>query len=493
MHNHHSNIPIIVIKTSLAGLLVALLILIAGMVRAVSLPAGIEIGPSRTRQLTSGQVVVYDHVLTNNTSFTDTFSLEAHSTQGWPVELFAESYPTGTQILPLNVGAQMSASFRVSLTVPISASGITEITVITATSQISPSLWVTATDTTIVLNQIYLPLTVRHWPPIPYVPSLNPIDNSDQDNLYTVSWNSSELAQTYVLEEAASSSFSDARVVYQGSSLSWTVPSPGKKPANYYYRVRAHNSWGDSRWSDTGVVTIYPLFVGLQLRWDGNGYIRGSEYANIGVHIEYIFDELTDPDTIRSHDTVSYSPNPYGWDSETWDAYYSVTTGYFRASSVPPDPAWKWGYPRILPYDWQFSDGQIVLIDGQSFTVSGPLSGYTAFGKFAHYWKLVNRDKFLFWDGGGSWTQYVHPGDIILHYESGNTRLLLYSNVLRRDYYNGEITSDTVQYISNLLFANSFPSIRTTAINDIETDTTREKQKPIEVHERGSSKPSPLW
>ena len=122
---------------------------------------------------------------------------------------------------------------------------------------------------------VFLPLVMKRWPPIPYTPILNSVSNPDQDNYYTVSWANADLAQTYILEEAANSNFSGSRVVYQGPSLSWTVPSPGKTPADYHYRVRALNSWGDSPWSNVRVVTIYPLFVGLQLRWDGNGYIRG--------------------------------------------------------------------------------------------------------------------------------------------------------------------------------------------------------------------------
>jgi len=490
--NDHVSFSKLIVKVSLTGLLGALL-LITGTVCVLSQMNGIEISPSHTRKVPSGQFVVYDHVLTNNTTFTDTFSLEVHSTQGWPVELLGEGYPTGTLMLPLQVGAQMTASFQISLTVPLSASGVTEITVITATSQISPTVWDTATDTTIVLSQIYLPLVVKRWPPIPYTPSLNSVSNSDQDNYYTVSWTSADLAQTYILEEAMSSNFSGARVVYQGSSLSWSVPSPGKTPGNYYYRVKAHNSWGDSPWSNARVVTIYPLFVGLQLRWDGNGYIRGSEYADVGWHFQRNLNGLTDADTIRSHYYSWYSPNPYGWDSETWDSYYSVTTGYFRSSSVPDDPAWKWGYPWILPYDWQFSNGQTVSIDGQAFTVSGPHSGYTAFGKLVQYWKLVNKNKFLFWDGGGSWKQYVHPGDITLHYESGNTRLLLYSDILRRDYYNGQITSNTVQYVENLTSANSFPTISAITTKDVEADRMEEVQEQMESSERGNSKPSPGW
>ncbi len=472
MFNNHVKFTRVIVKASLIGLLGALL-LIVGTVYVLSQMSGVEISPSHTRKITSGQIVVYDHVLINNTTSTDTFALEVGSSQGWPVELSGGLYPTGTVLLPLQVGAQMTASFQIRLTVPVNANGITEITIITATSQVSPTIWNTTRDKTIVLSQIYLPLVIKRWPPIPYTPRLDSIGNVDQDNYYTVSWTNADLAQTYILEEATNSNFSDSQIVYQGSSLSWTVPSTGKTPDNYYYRVKAHNSWGDSPWSNLRTVTIYPLFVGLQLRWDGNGYIRGSEYADMGTHLQRKLNGLTDADTIRSHNYHWYSPNPYDWDSETWDAYYSATSGYFKSSSVPDDPTWKWRSPWILPYDWQFFNGQTVSIDGQAFIVSGPHSGYTAFGRLVQYWKLVNRDKFLYWNGGGSWTQYVHPGDITLHYEAGETRLLLYSSIFRRYYYNGQITSDTVQYVQNLTSANSFPSVSVSIIERTEDVMTR--------------------
>jgi len=476
---NHVNFSRIIVKVSLTALLGALLLVI-GTTYVLSQIGEVEISPSYTRKVTSGQVVVYDHVLTNNTPFTDTFTLEVNSTQGWPVELIGGIYPTGTVLLPLQVGAQMTVPFQIWLTVPPGTGGITEITTITATSQISPTVWDTAMDTTIVLTQVYLPLVIKRWPPIPYTPSLDSVNNADQDNYYTVSWSNADLAQTYILEEATSSNFLDAQVIYQGASLSWTVPSPGKTPDKYYYRVKARNSWGDSPWSNVRAVTIYPLFVGLQLRWDGEGYIRTDLNLNVGWHVERNLNGLTDADTIRSHNYSWYDPNPLELDSEVSDSYYSVTTGNFKSSSLPSDPAWKWDYPWILPYDWQFSNGQTAYVGGQAFTVSGPHSGYTAFGKLVQYWRLVNRDKFLYYDGS-SRKQYVHPGDITLHYESGKTRLLLHYDVLRRFYYDGQLTSDTVQYIYNLTSANSFPPVSVTSIETVDrTSDTRKQTEPFE-------------
>lgn len=331
----------------------------------------------------------------------------------------------------------------------------------------SASMLVLPQQTVPLSYQIYLPLVMNRWPPIPSTPTLNQIDNTDQNNLFAITWVSVEFGSTYVLEESTDPSFANANIVYQGATLSWTTPAQGKTPASYFYRLKARNSWGASSWSNIQTVTIYPLFVGLKLRWDGAGYIRGSEYYDVGTHWENNLDILTDPDTIRSSNRQWYDPNPEGWATDTWFSYYSISTGQWKSSSVPDDPSWKWGYSHLLGYTSQFSNGQIVTIDGQAFTVSGPYSGYTAFGKAVQYWQFVNNDKFLYWDGGGDWKQYCHPGDVTLRYDAGNSRLELYSSIMRRDYYQGNLTSDTVQYIENLTYANFFPGVTTSAMGNL--------------------------
>ncbi len=78
-----------------------------------------------------------------------------------------------------------------------------------------------------------------------------PGDNAD----CTVSWNAAYLTETYVLQEATDSDFSDATVIYTGAATSHIVASRGI--ARYYYRIKAHNSWGDSGWSNVQSVDVF--------------------------------------------------------------------------------------------------------------------------------------------------------------------------------------------------------------------------------------------
>ena len=238
----------------------------------------------------------------------------------------------------------------------------------------------------------------------------------------------------------------------------------------YDSQISPHNALPSP--SDTATQTIYlpilakprpPLFVGMTAHWESAGYGRGSEVWDAGYHLTRNLDTMTDADTIRSNNYGSYSPNPNGLPDESWYSYYSITTLAFKASSAPPDPDWKWaGADWILPYSISLSNGATVMIYGQGFLVSGPYAGYTAFGQAVQYWQLTNRDKFLLWANGGDWTLYAHPGEIILRYDAGSTRLLIYMNELRRGYYRGNLTSDTIQWIDNLTSTNAWHTVQGT-------------------------------
>jgi len=296
--------------------------------------------------------------------------------------------------------------------------------------------------------------------PLPSVPSLHPIDNGDQNNLYSVRWDAAAYAQTYILEEASSAEFTDAIIVYEGSALEWQVPAPGKTPGfrgGYHYRVKARNVNGESAWSQEHSVVVRPLFVGYYARWDGEGFIRTDVSYNVGFHQEVKAENLIDADGIRVTSRSWYAPNPYGWPEELEQWYYTLSTGDYRSGASPEDPAWKWRAGLRLAYYSRYESGSTVQIGGQPFTVTGPHAGFTSYGYAVQYWEFVNQTEFVFHDDGTQWTQRVLPGEARLRYDAGPSGLQLYRDVRRTYYRNGQRSNYTVQYITNLAASNALP------------------------------------
>jgi hypothetical protein len=102
----------------------------------------------------------------------------------------------------------------------------------------------------------FLPIVMKRWPPIPDVPVLNTISNSDQDGDYKVDWESAYLASWYELQEDDNSAFSSPATRYSGSSTYYWVND--KPVGTWYYRVRGCNSYGCSGWSVTRSTAVLP-------------------------------------------------------------------------------------------------------------------------------------------------------------------------------------------------------------------------------------------
>ncbi len=111
---------------------------------------------------------------------------------------------------------------------------------------------------------VFLPLVLRQLPPtptptstlspFPAAPAVIPITPPEDASSYAVRWSVAERAESYVLERATRSDFGDAIEVYTGTDTSHQAASAGI--ATYHYRVKAHNRWGDSAWSNVQAVAV---------------------------------------------------------------------------------------------------------------------------------------------------------------------------------------------------------------------------------------------
>ncbi len=88
--------------------------------------------------------------------------------------------------------------------------------------------------------------------PAPGIPVINPIDNSDGDGNYTVSWNSVQYATSYELQESHESGA--YATVYSGGNLSHSIT--GRTMGQWCYRVRANNASGTGGWSVPQCVMV---------------------------------------------------------------------------------------------------------------------------------------------------------------------------------------------------------------------------------------------
>ncbi len=104
--------------------------------------------------------------------------------------------------------------------------------------------------------QIYLPMILKGWPPLPRPPTLYPIDNADSDGHYSVIWSVAERAENYLLEEDDNAAFSSPVGVFFGADTTTNIT--GRIPGTYYYRVKGRNSCGDGPWSVPQAVTVLP-------------------------------------------------------------------------------------------------------------------------------------------------------------------------------------------------------------------------------------------
>jgi hypothetical protein len=96
-------------------------------------------------------------------------------------------------------------------------------------------------------KRLYQPVSNRNYPPGPDSPVMDGIDNADRTDSYTVSWQPSNRALYYVLEEDDNPQFSSPTTAYDGTNRS--VSRSNMPAGTYYYRVRSVNLCCISAWS----------------------------------------------------------------------------------------------------------------------------------------------------------------------------------------------------------------------------------------------------
>jgi len=80
--------------------------------------------------------------------------------------------------------------------------------------------------------------------------------NFSESGTYTLSWMSGVAGATFVLEESTDRDWNGGTTVYTGKDLSYTLY--GRRPGDYYYRVRATTARGTSDWSNGVSVRVAP-------------------------------------------------------------------------------------------------------------------------------------------------------------------------------------------------------------------------------------------
>lgn len=124
---------------------------------------------------------------------------------------------------------------------------------VTGTGELITSSW----ETRIGGGLLYFPMVFKRWPPVPYAPTLNEVQNPDWEGDYTVSWAygyGEPPVNDYTLQEATNSDFTENVTEYSavGTSRAFTDKGAGK----YYYRVRGNNTYGPGPWSNVRSVSV---------------------------------------------------------------------------------------------------------------------------------------------------------------------------------------------------------------------------------------------
>jgi thermitase len=193
----------------------------------------------------------------------------------------------------------------------------------------------------------------------PNAPTLNAISNAGNQDEYLVSWSTSTAATGYTLQEANNASFTSPHTRYMGTALQYQVT--GQPGGDWYYRVLATNSAGDSAWSSTQSTTVDPPLLGIptlaaisNADGDGNYLVDWSDVASATSYkLEQSSDQwFTAPTEVYTGAASQFSVT--NQPSGRW--YYRA-----RALSVPGNGPWSlpqsvgvtsWAYLPFVAKDY---------------------------------------------------------------------------------------------------------------------------------------------
>lgn len=187
---------------------------------------------------------------------------------------------------------------------------------------------------------IFLPLILNLYAPLPPdSPLLNPIENADGDGSYTVSWNSTHHATSYVVEEDDKNSFSSPITVYDGANISLSIS--GNDIGTYYYRVKAKNDPYESIWSNIQSVDVIVSLPECPQAGSWSG--KTSQEYSIFFKVE------NSPQCQIADDTLTIRISTDGWSSfpVSWAMAFAIELNHFQT-----DP---WLYE-----DWTWVVGDFI-------------------------------------------------------------------------------------------------------------------------------------
>lgn len=244
---------------------------------------------------------------------------------------------------------------------------------------------------------IFMPLVMRRWPPVPYPPVLNEINNADLDGNYTVSWAYTgpydvPVPTSYTWQESTTADFSTISQENTVAASIYAVNITGKGSGTYYYRVRGNNTHGPGEWSNVRSVVVVSGFSddfsnpasgwarATYKRSDG-GDLMNVDYVN-GTYRMKIFLATAN----QNNHKMGLAKAPYN----NTAANYDLSVTHFFAQAEMPFPDFKPlegkgglvfaannDYTTLYVFEWNWN-GSCAVNRYNGF--SWPVSGYANFG-----------------------------------------------------------------------------------------------------------------